>query len=227
MIAKEVLDTVGSLLNDQILSVYTYSVQIPYLNIALAELQEECELNNTPTTNAHKTIVSIAAGTEGIGGGNGQPSLPSGLIEPLDLLEHPSGNQYAFIPMTRRDFVPANQVPSAYLVYWTWNGASIEFIPGGATGPVDVLVHYMKSIFIPAQSEQSDITMINAKTFLQYRTAALCAEFIGENKSRSDDLNAMAGIALQRTLGITTKGRQAISTRRRPFMAGWRSRRIM
>lgn len=227
MIAQDVLDASAALLNDTQLQIYNYVAQIPYLNIALDELQEECQLNNVPVTNESNTIMTIRAGTEGIGGGNGQPNLPPNFVEPLDLQERVTGNTYAFIPMSRMDFVPTNQTNSAYLLYWAWNGKSLIFIPGGSTGNVDIQIHYIKSIFKKISLSTDQIDMIGSKTFLEYRTAALCAEFIGENKTRSDDLNEMAQLALQRTLGITTKGRQAIFTRRRPFMAGWRSRRVI
>ena len=227
MLASEVMDASAALLNDTALSVFTYSAQMPYLNIALSELQEECELNNVPITNKTKTSITVTAGLDGIGGGNGRPDLPPDLIEPLELYERTSGSQYSFILMRRTEFLPVDQVPTAYFIYWQWEGEVINFIPGGATGDIDVELHYMRSIFKPVASSTDLISMINAKTFLTYRNAALCAQFIGENKERADDLNGNAGLALLRTLGISTKGRQAIFTRRKPFMAGWRARRLI
>ncbi len=227
MLASEVMDLSASLLNDTALSIFTYTTQIPFLNIALSELQEECELNNVPITNKTAVILSIAAGTEGIGGGNGQPSLPPNMIEPLDLQERVSGNAYSFIPMNKVEFVPSNVTPTAYLTYWAWEDEAIKFIAGGSNGVVDVKIHYIQSIFKNIASENDPIVMTNSKTFLMYRNAALCAQFIGENESRAGDLNTMAMLALGRALGISTKGRQSIFTRRRPFNAGWRSRRVI
>ena len=227
MIAKQVLDGSAALLNDTQLSIFTYAAQIPYLNIALQELQEELELNNVPVTNKRAAIITITSGIEGIGGGNGKPNLPPGFIEPVELFERTSGSQYAFIDMKRCDFLPVNQVPTAYLIYWSFNDGAIQFIPGGATGDVDVQIDYVKSIFVPIGSSTDQIEYDKGLIFLTYRNAALCAEFIGENKTRADDLNVLAGLGLQRALGISTKGRQQMNTRRRPFMAGWRARRIL
>lgn len=227
MIASEVMDLVAPLLNDTALSIFTYTAQIPYLNIALQELQEELELNNVPITNKKAANITINAGVEGIGGGGSNPSLPVGLIEPIELYERTVGSTYSFIQMTKCDFLPVNQVPTAFLMFWQWAGDVINFIPGGATGAVEVQIHYMRDIFQNIANSTDAIDYNRAKTFLMYRTAALCAEFIGENKERSDELNGFAGLALQRTLGIATKGRQSIFTRRRPFMAGWRARRII
>ncbi len=227
MIASEVMDLVAPLLNDTALSIFTYTAQIPYLNIALGELQEELELNNVPITNKKAANITINAGVEGIGGGGSNPSLPVALIEPIELYERTVGSQYSFILMAKCDFLPVNQVPTAFLMFWQWAGDVINFIPGGATGAVEVQIHYMRDIFQNIANSTDAIDYNRAKTFLMYRTAALCAEFIGENKERSDELNGFAGLALQRTLGIATKGRQSINTRRRPFMAGWRARRII
>jgi len=227
MIAKTVLDGSAALLNDTALTVFTYAAQVPYLNIALQELMEELELNNVPVTNKRSSSITILAGIEGIGGGGGKPDLPAGFVEPLELFERVSGSNYSFINMKRCDFLPVNQVPTAYLIYWTFNNGVIEFIPGGATGDIEVQIDFMQSILPPVADENGEIRYDKGTTFLKYRTAALCAEFIGENKTRADDLNAIAGSALQRSLGISTKGRQQFNTRRRPFMAGWRSRRIL
>jgi hypothetical protein len=227
MLASEVMNTSAALLNDTALSIFTYTTQIPYLNMALAELQEECELNNVPITNQTATVLAIASGVIGIGGGGTQPSLPPGLIEPLDLQERVSGTGNAFIPMTRVDFLPSQVTASTYLQYWEWSNENIKFVSVGASGIQDIKIHYIKSIFGTIISENDSIVMNNSKTFLGYRTAALCAQFIGENEGRAGDLNTMAMLALARTLGISTKGRQSIFTRRRPFNAAWRSRRVV
>lgn len=227
MIASEVMDGSAALLNDTALSVFTYTAQIPYLNIALDELQEELELNNVPITSETASIITIVAGIDGIGGGNGQPDLPPNLIEPINLFERTSGSQFSFLQMKKTEFLPMNQVSTAFLIYWSWEGDTIHFIPGGATGDVDIEIHYVKSVFKKIATSNDEIAYNRAKSFLTYRNAALCAEFIGENKTRSDELNGFCGLALSRALGIATKGRQSITTRRKPFMAGWRARRMI
>lgn len=228
MIAKTVMDSVAALLNDTALSVFTYSAQIPYLNIAIKELTQELQLNNVPVTNqTTPAVITVVAGVEGIGGGGGKPNLPVGFYEPIELLERTSGQQYSFSPMVRREFLPVNQVPTAYLIYWCYEDEVIKFIPGGATGDVDVQVQYIRSILPAIATETDAINYDKGELFLTYRTGALCAQFIGENKERADDLNSVAGYSLGRTVGISTKGKQAIFTRRRPFMAAWRSRRVL
>jgi len=231
MLAKEIITPVAALLNDKVMSIFTFDAQVPYLNIALVELQEELQLNNIPITNRSEEIIFLHAGNEGIGGpgkGNeGQPQLPPNLIEPLTLYERITGTNFSFFQMKRVEFIPVNQTNTAYLHFWTWIDDKIEFIPGGATSNLDIKIHYVASIFKNINTPTDEIPYNRAKSFLTYRTAALCAEFIGENQTRASDLNNNAGLALSRTLGISVKNKQSIITRRRPFMASWRTRRII
>src|SRR5262245_14585513 len=216
MLAKEVMDLSASLLNDNSKAVFTYAVQIPYLNIALTESEEEFQLNNIPFTNETDEFTVVNSGISGIGGRNGESNLPPNLVEPITLYEKPFGTQHSFVEMKKTEFLPVNQVPTAYLIYWSWQDDKIKFIPGGSTTQMTVQIHYLRSIFKNILTEKDEIQYNRAKTFLTYRTAALCAEFVGENKTRSDELNGFAGLALTRLLGITTKNRQSIVTRRKP-----------
>lgn len=219
--------TSAALLNDVARTVYTYAVQIPYLNIALHELQEYFELNNIPATDQLSAVIQVDADVTEIAfnaaGTAADPKLPDDLIEPLRLWERPRGSN-PFIPMTRVDSLPQNMVGveiSQFQIY-VWEANEIRFF--GASQNNDIKMEYTRKLFIDAVNENSLINIVNGQTFLEYRTASLCAEFIGENKTRADDLNVFAGLGIDRATGITTKGRQATVTRRRPFRSGYRRR---
>lgn len=218
--AGEVMDRSAALLNDQAKSVFTYAVQLAYLNAALNELQEIFELNNVPVTNNVSAVIPIAVGITGIGGVS-QPSLPTGLIDIQALKERQTSSNDRFIDMTRVEFLPDIPITSQ-LIYWTWQNQLIKFL--GATTALDVQLEYIQSLFTTVTGAATNIPTINSTSFLSYRTAALCAEFVGENKTRSDDLNVMAQLAMDRALGISSKGRQSIFTRRRPFMSSYKRR---
>jgi hypothetical protein len=220
--AGEVMDRSAALLNDQAKTVFTYPVQFAYLNAALNELQEILELNNVPVTNSVSAVIPIPVGVTGIGGVS-QPSLPVGLIDIQALRERQTSTNDRFIDMTRVEFLPDIPITSQ-LIYWTWQEQLVKFL--GATTNLDVQIEYIKSLYTTITSAATNIPTINSFSFLAYRTAALCAEFIGENKTRSDDLNVMAQLAMDRVLGISSKGRQSIFTRRRPFMAAYKRRGV-
>ena len=223
-----IIDMVASLQNDTAQTVYTDAACLPYLNIALDELQEQFELYNIPSTNDTSAILNVLLGTSVISF-TSSPALPSDLIEIQQLWESPEGEN-KWIPMTKKEFLPHNlesgQTISQFLI-WAWVEQNIKLI--AANADIDLKIDYIKSLFatpILIGAVGTDLPIINSKSYLGYRTAALCAHFIGENKSRSDELNIFAIQALDRVLGIGTKGRQSITTRRRPFMSGYRTRGI-
>lgn len=224
LLAGEVMDMAASGLNDTAKTVYTYAKQVPYLNMALSELQEEFELHNLSVTQRVSTVITVLAGqSEIIFNGGGVPTLPSDLIEPLELWESLQG-QTAYIPMTKRDFLPHDLegVPTNYLVYWTWNEQKIEFLP--SNGTVLVKIDYMRQLFTPVVNENSAINVMNSKTFLGYRTAGLMAELIERNQTSANSLNGYAVLGLERIKGIGSKSKQRIQTRRRPFRAAYKRR---
>jgi hypothetical protein len=220
MTAGQIMDFSAAMLNDPLKKLFTYNKQLPYLQIALQELKEECEIANIPNTNKVSAPLTVSPAMRDIGGPTGPP-LPTDLIEPLSLWERQSGTVNDFTLMTKREFLPETQGSTAEFMYWTWNQQMIEFIK--ATGPRDVKIHYTSSPVDVITDDRSQVVMINCATFLEYRTAALVARFVGQNKTRADELDSFAVGGLERALGIDTKGKQAIATRRRPFRAAFKS----
>jgi|SRR5215471_2606241 len=228
--ASEVMDMSASLLNDTARSVFTYDAQMPYLNMALNELQEHFQLNNVSVTNqTTSNPITIPIGTkivnsyDGVGKGLA-PNYPNDLVEIRGIYERLSGTTNPFIPLTKRDFLPhsIDDLPTESLMYWIWENQQIKFI--GATTAREIKLDYIKTLFPKIVDEAQMLGIINAKTFLGYRTASLCAQFIGENKTRADSLNIDATLGIDRAVGISSKGRQNIVTRRKPFMAAYKRR---
>ncbi len=220
-LASDVLNSSRALLNDTAAQQFTNAFMLPYLNIAIAELNEMAELNNVQVTNATSVPVVVPVGVDNIGGAGG-PDLPAGLIEIQQLFERTNGTSDNYQEMTRKNFLPEYEVLINELIYWAWENQIVKFL--GALSDRQVRMHYISSRINAVTDATNPISVINAESFLNYRTAALAAEFSGENKTRADSLNGNAGLALDRFLGIDSKGRQAITTRRRPFMGSYKSR---
>lgn len=219
----QVMLRAAALMNDSVRSVYTDDVVLPYLNMALDELQEYYELNNVPITNNTSAVLTIPQGISVIGF-NTTPALPVDLVEIQSLYESEVG-QSAWAQMTPKNFVhPTKDQISAFIVY-SWGKNQLNLIP--ANKDIDLKIDYVASVFptdLAIGSINTDYPIKNIKSYLAYKTAGLCAFYIGENKTRSDELNGLAQLALDRSLGISTKSRQSILTRRRPFRAGFKSR---
>lgn len=223
------MDSAASLMNDTAKTVYTYAAQMPYLNMALRELQEHFQLNNVPVTNQTSAPIIVPIGTTAITpfdeeGAAGTLNYPQDLIEIQGIYERLSGTTNPFIPLVKREFLPhvLDNLPTDALQYWAWENQTIKFI--GALTIRDVKLDYIKTLFPRIANQAAVIGVINAESFLFYRTAALCTRFIGENPDRSGELNEFAVFALDRATGIETKARQNITTRRKPFMAAYKRR---
>lgn len=208
--AAAVMDKSASLMNDSVKAVYTYDAQLPYLQMALDELVEFMQLNNIPVTDETSDVIQIPTGTTVVNpiqgyGDNTPPNYPANLVQIQQIWERLSGSSGPFVPLT-----------------WTWQDQRIKFT--STTNNREIKLDYIKSVFPDPLVEQSPIGIINAKAFLYFRTASLCALFIGENPSRANELNGFAILAVDRLTGIETKGKQGMGVRRRPFNSGYKRR---
>jgi hypothetical protein len=221
LIAGTVMDLAASLLNDTSRTVYTYAAQLPYLKMALQELREQFELNSVPVTQATSALVNVPAGQTVLAYNAIVSPLPNNFVEPIQVWESPEG-QGQYIPMTRKDFLPLylDQIETSVFGFYSWNGQEIR-VPA-ANMNNDIKLDYVLELFPLIDSESSIINVVNAQTFLQFRTAALCAEFIERNITSADKLNMMATLGMDRALGISSKSKQVIVTRRRPFRGGYK-----
>jgi hypothetical protein len=223
--AGTVLSAMAVLMNDPSKTKYTNAKMIPFLNIALQELREVFEQNNVPVTDTVTSEpINIPAGYDHIAFNNGSnPSLPIDFVEPKIVWERPEGID-PYIMMTRLNTLPRQYegVEVNQFIWYIWQSQEIRFLPSNQDN--DIKMDYVRQIFSPVVDENSTINVVNAATFLEYRGGGLCAEFIGENPTRAASLNNDAILALDRVVGIGTKGRQAIITRRLPFRNGYKQR---
>lgn len=226
MTPNQIAQGIAALMNDTLQIVYTPANVLPYINIALRDLQEIFETANVQYTNATSIEITVPAGTTEIGVSGGPPQLPTGLIEIQNLWERQAGVD-PWIPMVRKEFLPYDlDGPriSQFLIFVYENGR-IKVL--AANQDNDLKIDFIKDMFtLPINIAQIDIQLpFNlCQSYLEYRGAQLCSMYIGENPTRAEALGLDAQLAIDRALGIYSKGRQSISTRRRPFRAGFKSR---
>jgi hypothetical protein len=204
---SEIIKTVAVLMNDAAQTQYNNVSCLPLLNLALDELQELYELNEIPVTNEVSAAITIKAGIDRLGFDT-TPALPSDLIEIKQIWESIKGSN-SYTPV----------------VSWTWEHGRLKFTV--SKNDLDLKINYIGSIFntpILIKDINVDLPFNNIKTYLEYKTTALCAMFIAENPTRALALDSLAGTALSRALGIPIKGMQSIVTRRRPFRASFKRR---
>jgi len=224
-----IMQSAASLLNDTARRKFTDTALIPYLNIALLDLQEIFQLNNIPVTNeVNSPPVTVAAGIDRIAFTGTVPTLPPDLVEIRQMWESPAGlNQWT--PMKKFEFLPhylENGITSSQFMLWAWIDDEIKLIAANADN--DIKLNYIKTIFptVTAANKITNLKGVLSQSYLQYRTAALAAFFVGENEDRAAVLNDQANDAMMKSLQISTKGKQSISVRRRPFRAAFKTRSV-
>ena len=222
-LVSEILQQSAALLNDQARQIFTFTNQLPHFKVAYAELEELLQQNNVPLSNETASDFVINIGMTDIGGPTG-PALPLDLIEIQQLFEKTNGTSEDFVGMARREFLPELNVATQALIYWQFNDQFIKFLSVGATSVRRIKMNYVAANLPTIIDENTNVPVFNAKTFLAYRTAALCANYIGENETRATYLNGEAQLAIDRFLSINTKSRQSMPVRRRPFRAGFKLR---
>ena len=224
--AGQVMDKVAALMNDNAKQQFRYDVQLPYLNMALQDLRKKMELSNSPVTNnTTSDPILVPAGITRIGFNTAFPSrLPPDLVEIQTLWQRQAGIN-PFVEMgPKLDFLPKylEGVESNFWNIWAWEKNEIR-LPA-ANQANELKIDYVGSLFMNVTSADDQLSVINADSYLEFRTAALCAEFIGENPTRAISLNGQAEISWDLMSSIETKGKQEIYTRRRPFRASWKNR---
>lgn len=220
--ADDISKDAGILLNDVKLTRFTFTLQLPYINMAYGELGEQLEYSDVSFVKESSAVIKVPVGQRDIGGPSGI-KLPDNLISPKALFERMSGANSDFVQMAQVEFLPNPQpetLTNAF-IYWTWQNQEFWFT--GANCDIDVRIDYIANQFVRLTKPDDQVLLFNARSFLGFRTAALCAEFIGEDQARAGSLNGNAGAALDRIIGITTKEMQGIRTRRRPFRSGYKS----
>lgn len=228
----DILVDVSVLMNDSARAVYTDAVCLPYLNMALKELEELFEQNNIPITNEVSAVITVPIAQHEIGFPPNPPVpptvyLPTNLIEIQRIWESDTG-QRQWTPLVKKDFLPhyyEGTDQNRFLI-WSWYGQAIHL--NTVNTILDLKIDYIRSLFAPLIDADlvTEISVINAELWLKFRTASFCAQYIGENPDRATALMNDASAAIERSLGISTKGRQAIMTRRRPFRAAFKNRGV-
>lgn len=219
--AGDVMDTAAALLNDQAKQRFTYTVQLPYMKKAFRELRQLLESNNVPVTSLVAELLNVPVGTTELSYIT-TPALPANLVSIRQLWERPAGVD-SWTPMQKVETLPysLDGAPTANFILYSWQGNTIRLLE--TTQENDLKIDYIDQLDAVVD-ENSTITVINGQTFLENRVAALCAQFVSEDKQRADDLNTEANNALDTLTIIESKAKQSIYTRRRPFRQAWKVR---
>lgn len=205
-LASAIMDASAALLNDASRTIFSYSVQLPFLGLAWNELQSKLTENGIPTTKEISLVSTISAGSNTF-------TLPSDFLSPISLEERRAGSLDLFTTVTRVDNIPEMD-PTAEILYWNWREEAIYVNP--PTENREVRLTYRKSLN-PLNDQNSNLNVTGSLQYLAYKTAALCARFIGENPERADYLESLAAYHLQLLLNLGIRDLQSTPKRPRAY----------
>lgn len=205
--AGDVIDLSAAFLNDTGRAVYEDSIQLPYLKVAQEELEQHLITDEIPISLISEAIIEVPEGDTEL-------ALPSSFFVPIYLEERRSGTS-TFSPVKERRTVDRNSpVASENMYIWDYRHNCINFV--GSTEDREIKLTYWRH-FPTIVTGGSEINIDGAKNTLAFRTAAMCARYIGNNKERSDELNMESIAARDLLLNLYVKNTQGVRARRRPF----------
>src|SRR5262245_53737839 len=126
--AGQVMDRAAALMNDPAKTDYTYSAQLPYLNMAIDELMESLEESNASPSNQTSSPIVVAIGKNKLTPPEDAdtPHYPYDLVEIQEVGERLSGTTDPFLPLGRREFLDRFPATNS-LLFWYWEDQYIKF----------------------------------------------------------------------------------------------------
>lgn len=205
--AGDVMNLSAALLNDRLKSLFSFEIQLPYLRSANDDLDLEIQDAGWSIVDSVCNVpVAIGATTV---------TLPCAFFLPTFLEQRiaTSTDDDAFSTIMERNIEPSYEATQD-IAYWAFRNNLINITP--STEAKTVRVTFRRNII--DLGDQTTVAEINkAKNFLAFRTAALIAEFVGNNKEIADSLNLQAVVSLEKLTSVMVKNTQGFRARRKPF----------
>ncbi len=227
--AAEVMDRAAGLLNDYARTIYTYTAQLPHLRTAMDALKQEFQLNNCPVTNVSSQIIPLDIGVDHINPpGMSPPNYPGDLTEIQEVWQRLQDSEEQWMPLRSFEYMQHNLDTlnvGPYLLYYSWQQEIIKFPV--ATVALEIKLDFISEVVGNIENENDYIGIINTKNALAFKTAELCARFLGENPTRANELKLEWQTAIDTVIRINIKGKQNMPARKRPFRSGYRNRNII
>lgn len=209
VLASTIMDRSAALLNDVNRTLYSYAKQLPFLKSAYDKLQMYLQMNNALVLKDTSSVIDVDANAVEI-------TPPSDLVSIIEIKERERDSTDLWADVEEKDELPEED-PVDNIRYWMWEEEKIKIVAPLTNR--EVKVHYYKSA-TAINSESSSVSILNSTEYLAFKTAALCAKYIGENPSRAAELEAEAREALSILLNIDVKSRQGFGVRMKAYGSG-------
>jgi hypothetical protein len=196
----------ANLLNDASQTIYTDAVMLPFLKSAWNKLQLQLQENGVPVMKEITAVIDVTATSEEV-------TLPSDFVQPITLAERADGSSEDFVDVAEVDSMPEFD-PVESIIYWNWREEKVYINP--PTTAREVKINYWKGLTAISGGSTS-LAVNNSTEYLAYKTAALCARYIGENPERANMLDTEAILAMNILLNLEVKRQQRSPIRPRSY----------
>ena len=198
-------------LNDTSMLVYNADVLLPYLNMAIDELQEELGVFEIGEMRRETIIILVNAGDTSI------PQMPLDFLEAISVLERARGSSDEWREVDQVVAIDPNLTirPGNTLSQWTERSDRIEINPPALDR--EILLDYVASMTI-AEGEDGPINIESSRRLLALLTARNAARDAGNSRTKADTYEPDIARARDRLIRRLQKKSQEVSgTRRLPY----------
>ncbi len=217
LLASDVITDVQVHLNDTGAVTYTSSVILPYLKIAVRDLQSKLLVHSVQILREVSAVQDIPANQTTVNAGT-----LTDLLIPIKIEERADGDDNGdWIPLEKKTY-PLDRVATTTLIDWDFRENAIEFI--GATVAREIRVTYQK-LFTPVTSSSTPIDLQQAHNYLGYRTAYLIASTLMMNQELANALEGPMVQSGEEVVSISVKGEQQKPIKRKGAFRSTRRRR--
>lgn len=206
-IADDVMVDVAAKLNDPSRSVYTNTVQLPFVGMANRELQILLELNGIPLLKDKSIGITVPANSVEL------PQYPPDFIEPIILQERAFGSLDGFVDMEEREWVPDEPATNS-LRFWVFQDGVIKLL--GAKQDREVKMKYRR-VLNPLTVAGSNIEIADAQPWLVARVCQMIENDVMNSPTRANERIPEVRDAKDNLIRKLLKNTQALGVRRRPY----------
>ena len=213
--ASTLMQKSAEILNDAERNMWNDDVLLPMLVLAFQELELEYVNHSLPALMDLSSPQVVAAGLKSLA-----PVVD--FLAPISLEERGVGeDDTRWVEMSQRTFEPDTINKSNSLIYWAYREQEFKFV--GATQAREIRYRYYKNFDQPDDAT-SNISVLNSTLFLQFKTAANAARYIGQRPTLADTLDNNSTRFLHKAMNREVKSIQNMPKRRKGF--GWARKRL-
>jgi hypothetical protein len=196
-------------LNDSSQLVYTTPVLLPFLNMALDELEGELAVFGLSALKKTTVTIPVPANSPSI------PAMPVDFVEPLSLRERISGSTDDWTPITEVSDIDPNMDNVPSIIQWTIRNVTIFINPPQVDR--EVVLDYVGGL-TQASSAGTAIDIEASREYLGLVTARNAASDLGNSPSKAKTFDSRIERAQDRIIRRFLNNTQmAMGVRRRPY----------